>query len=44
MRFIKFRDEPNDLLAGEQKGRAEKLVAEFQSLLRPPFLPPEAGR
>ena len=31
-------------LAGDQEGRAKKLVAKPQGLLRPPFLSPEAGR
>ena len=34
----------NDPLAGDAKGRAKKLVAEFQGWLRPPFCAPEAGR
>jgi len=34
----------NDPLAGDAKGRAEKLVAEPGGLLRPPFCAPEAGR
>ena len=36
--------EPNDPLAGDVKGRAEKLVAKLQGWLRPPFCAPEAGR
>jgi len=35
---------PNDLLAGDQEGRAKKWVAKYQARLRPPFLSPEAGR
>jgi hypothetical protein len=31
-------------LAGDQEGRAKKLVAKCQVQLRPPFLSPEAGR
>ena len=34
----------NDPFAGDAKGRAEKLIANRQGWLRPPFCAPEAGR
>ena len=37
-------DIPNDPLAGDAKGRAEKFVAKPGGWLRPPFCAPEAGR
>ena len=38
------REDAQQSLAPERKGRAKKLVAKCQVQLRPPFLSPEAER